>query len=202
MVVAACLLGLAVVSSTTVAWFDALMASALQTHALDPVFEAGLVITTLGGTDIALPASFAAVAVLVALRLWHAGLALLAAVGLTQAVVELSKLLVERPRPAANAAGTEAGGFSFPSGHSATTAALFGVLAIVAVRHGGGGARHVTAGVGIAVILSVGLSRVVLGAHYPADVLAGWLTGGALALGCVAGFTRARQAVVARLART
>ena len=35
----------------------------------------------------------------------------------------------------------------------------------------------------IALALAIGLSRVYLGAHYPTDVLAGWLTGGILVLG-------------------
>jgi undecaprenyl-diphosphatase len=128
-----------------------------------------------------------------ALRLWHSAIALALAVVLTQLVVAVLKELVERPRPPANDAVTDAGGFSFPSGHSATSAALFGVLALVAARHLEGGARRAAAALGVALIAAVGVSRILLGAHYPTDVLAGWLTGGTLALGSVALLTWLRR---------
>lgn len=200
MAVAACLIAAAVLSSATVVWLDGLVGAALRTHAADPLFEAGWAVTHLGATDVVMPATAAGVVLLLALRLWHGALALLVAVASTQAVVQLAKVVVERPRPAANEAAAHAGGFSFPSGHSATAAALFGVLALVAARHASGRARWLLASAGVALMAAVGVSRVLLGAHYPTDVLAGWLTGGALALACVALFTRARNALARRTA--
>lgn len=68
-------------------------------------------------------------------------------------------------------------GYSFPSGHSAGTVVCYGLLTWVLltmyrIPH----ARWWVGLVG-ALVLGVGLSRVLLGAHYVSDVLAGWLLG-------------------------
>ncbi len=61
-------------------------------------------------------------------------------------------------------------GFSFPSGHSANAVTVYGSIATQLKK------RWMTC---LAVILPllVGFSRVVVGAHYPTDVLAGWVLG-------------------------
>lgn len=187
------LLALAVLTSATVLRFDAFTSAAVHAHTADPLVAVSFAVTLLGGTEAVLPATAVGAVALVALRLWHSALALALSVVLTQLVVAVLKGLVERPRPAANEAVADAGGFSFPSGHSATSAALFGVLALVAARHLEGGARRAAAALGVALIAAVGVSRVLLGAHYPTDVLAGWLTGGTLALASVALLTWLRR---------
>ena len=100
---------------------------------------------------------------------------------LTQAL----KALVDRHRPYV-AHLTAAGGPSYPSGHAASTTALYGALLLIAVDSGAlrSGCAVKAAFLGLAVLLAlIGLSRVVLGVHYPTDVLAGWLiTAGWLAL--------------------
>lgn len=74
--------------------------------------------------------------------------------------------------------------FSFPSGHSASAAAVFGILGWAAVRYG---ARQwlVWPAVAVLVVL-IGVSRVALAVHWPSDVLAGWLVGTGWLLFCVA----------------
>ena len=61
-------------------------------------------------------------------------------------------------------------GFSFPSGHSATSVAMFGSIA-----------RELRKKwmwtVAAAMALLIGLSRIAVGVHYPTDVLAGWAVG-------------------------
>lgn len=59
---------------------------------------------------------------------------------------------------------------SFPSGHAAFAAVVVGTLWS---RFGGRTARAVL----LLYLASVGLSRVVLGAHFPADVIAGYAVG-------------------------
>jgi undecaprenyl-diphosphatase len=62
---------------------------------------------------------------------------------------------------------------SFPSGHAATAFATAVVLAFVYPRQ---------TGVFLGLAVLVGLSRILLGAHFPSDVLAGALLGSGVAL--------------------
>ena len=72
--------------------------------------------------------------------------------------------------PEADIYDIAAQGYSFPSGHSTNAATVFVSLAVRLRK------RWVTA-VAIAIPLLTGVSRFVVGAHYPTDVLAGWLLG-------------------------
>lgn len=90
------------------------------------------------------------------------------------------KQLVERPRPAE--AVIEVGSWSYPSGH-ATNAALGAVLLLVLVAT----IRAAWVRWGTTVLALVGTAltaadRVILGVHYPSDVLAGLLLGTLLGL--------------------
>ncbi|MFJ1756084.1 phosphatase PAP2 family protein [Kitasatospora sp. NPDC088134] len=89
-----------------------------------------------------------------------------------------------RPRPPASGWAFDASGFSFPSGHSFTSAVSAGLLALALA---GSGRRAVRVGARVGAVLfagAIGLSRVYLGVHWPLDVLGGWLlAAGWLALG-------------------
>jgi undecaprenyl-diphosphatase len=139
-------------------------------------------VSALAATDLILPVTAIATAVLVLARHWRGAVTLTLAVAATQGAVQLIKVTVARPRPAANDALAEAAGHSFPSAHSATAVALYATLAFLAARYCRGAARVAVLAAGAVVVLAIGVSRVHLGAHYPVDVLAGWLTGGVLVL--------------------
>ena len=62
-------------------------------------------------------------------------------------------------------------GYSFPSGHCANAAACYGSLAVHERK------RKVLRVLALVLPVLVGFSRVFVGAHYPTDVLAGWLLG-------------------------
>jgi membrane-associated phospholipid phosphatase len=88
------------------------------------------------------------------------------------------KALFDQPRPSADRVKVMAEETSpgLPSGHSQGALVFYGYLAAQARR----GWAWVVVGL---VIFSVGLSRIYLGAHFPSDVLSGWLVGaGVLAL--------------------
>lgn len=63
---------------------------------------------------------------------------------------------------------------SFPSGHTFGSTVVIGLLAFLATQAFTGPLQLLTPIALIALIISIGLSRVYLGAHYPSDVVAGW----------------------------
>ena len=65
-------------------------------------------------------------------------------------------------------------GYSFPSGHSANAAVVYGSLAVHEKK------RRLLWVLAIVLPLLVGFSRVYVGAHFPTDVLCGWLVGAAI----------------------
>ena len=76
---------------------------------------------------------------------------------------------------------------SFPSGHAASSSALAGVvivLAVMLVRRAN--LRRLVCAGAVLVALVVGADRVLLGRHYPTDVLGGWLLGAAVTLAWLA----------------
>lgn len=91
------------------------------------------------------------------------------------ALVALLKELFGRTRPHIVPWLAHPTNLSFPSGHSANTMAILLLFALLA----GGGWRAWLA-VGLAVL--VGLTRPLLGVHWPGDVLGGWLIGAGVAL--------------------
>jgi membrane-associated phospholipid phosphatase len=183
-------LAAAALTSHTVVHADAFMGRALRAAGSELSPHVSYMVSSLGGTDLVVPLTAASALLLCVLRHWGGALMVVFAVASTQAVVDLMKLLVERPRPALNGGVAEASGFSFPSAHSATSMALYASLAFLAARACRGKARAAIAGAGATVVLAVGASRVLLAAHYPIDVLAGWLTGAALVVGSWLAFRR------------
>src|SRR5690606_9018769 len=87
------------------------------------------------------------------------------------------KLLVDRARPVVDGPVPLAVGTSFPSGHATNAAITFGVLLLVLLPHVRRDRWAMTGGVVTLVVAAVGLSRVGLGVHHPADVVAGWALG-------------------------
>jgi len=119
-----------------------------------------------------------------ALRRWREAAVLVAASGGGVALSQGLKVLFGRDRPEAAWRLVEAVNPSFPSGHAMLSAVVYLTLGALVARFAD--KRRVKAfalGGAVAVALTVGLSRVYLGVHWPSDVLAGWCLGAAWAMG-------------------
>lgn len=112
------------------------------------------------------------VASLLALRRWAAAVRVTVGVSVVLAVNPLLKELFARDRPRLWSVPEPVSEHSFPSGHAAGTAALFGALVMVAWHTR---LRTPVVVLGALVVALVGISQLALGVHYPSDVLAGWL---------------------------
>ncbi|WP_216326148.1 phosphatase PAP2 family protein [Deinococcus aestuarii] len=124
------------------------------------------------------PVVMGAVIVLLPLALWftrHRPQALFAllALGGAAGVQAIMKRLFQRPRPELWPRLVTETGASFPSGHS-TVAAALAVLVVILLWHTR--LRWPALVLGVTYYALMALSRVVLGVHYPTDVLAGGLT--------------------------
>ncbi len=131
-------------------------------------------VTSIGDTKSLMPAALLLAAGLYWLKRSGDGWRFLLLLLLTVALNSTLKWVFQAERPDT---GLMLSGFSFPSGHSSASAAFFAMLAVLL----GTGHRIVWRRLGylcaLIPVLLIGLSRIVLGAHWPLDVLTGWCEG-------------------------
>lgn len=135
-------------------------------------------ITALGGVLLRTIITFAVLTALLFLRLRREAVLLAATIVSGWVVNSLIKAVVGRPRPEIVPHLTEAGGASFPSGHSFNSAVVFIAIALAfAAMSARESVRITLVAAAILLTLLIALSRVWLGVHFPSDVAAGWLGG-------------------------
>lgn len=87
------------------------------------------------------------------------------------------KRVFSRPRPSLEHL-VEVNTLSYPSGHSMSSMAFYGFLIFLCLRHRmPRWLRFLLVALLIILIVSIGLSRIYLGVHYPTDVAAGFIGG-------------------------
>lgn len=160
--------------------FETPMLTWVHTHASPALMQLSVFLNTFGGPPVMGP-----LFVLIVLGLWFTQRrpqAMFAVMGLGGAVgiALVMKLVFHRVRPELWPRLINEHGASFPSGHATTSAALVTFLALLLWRTPW---RWPAVILGALYALLVGYSRLVLGVHYPTDVLAGWLTGLSVVLG-------------------
>jgi undecaprenyl-diphosphatase len=140
-------------------------------------------VTALGSITLVVLFSVFALVVLLVLRDRLGALQLLAASAGAGILTLVTKNIIERIRPEEAQQLIVVSGFSYPSGHSVSTSALYLTIAIIAGRHvERSGARAAIFLAVSAVLIMVGASRVYLGVHYATDVVSGISLGAAWAL--------------------
>jgi undecaprenyl-diphosphatase len=87
------------------------------------------------------------------------------------------KALANRTRPSFDPAAVAGLGPSFPSGHSAASAAFYAGAALLLSRRRGHIARAALTGLAVGIAVAVASSRVLLDVHWLSDVIAGLLLG-------------------------
>ncbi len=87
------------------------------------------------------------------------------------------KFVLRRPRPATiYARSMRIKSYSFPSGHAVASIACYGLVAYLCLASG----NSFILATGIALlpfVFAIGVSRIYLGAHFPSDVIGGWILG-------------------------
>ena len=132
-------------------------------------------LTELGSAVILLPATFLGALILALRRDWRAA-ALLVAITLSgRWLVYLQKDWTDRLRPDASDPLVAVQSLSFPSGHAANATLVWLCLALLLPRSPRVRVHAVWAAAWLA--LTIGVSRVMLGVHWPSDVIAGWSFG-------------------------
>jgi membrane-associated phospholipid phosphatase len=151
----------------------------------EPVVGVAKAVTALGTGPVVLPVLLVASAVWAsARRRWSlvlvAPLLFIVGVALRYAAMHV----IDRARPPAADWVVLAAGQSFPSGHTTTAALAYGLsIVLLALALRTSGLRLALTVVLLVVAALVGVSRVVLGVHWPTDVLGGWSLGVALVAG-------------------
>ncbi len=133
------------------------------------------ILTELGGGPVLLPLAAAGAVLLLVRRRWKGAILLLFIVLSGRLIVDLLKAQTARLRPDAHEHLVPVQSLAFPSAHAANATLTFLSLAFLLTSVYPRRAFALWAAVWLALL--VGATRVVLGVHWPSDVIGGWAFG-------------------------
>ena len=155
--------------------FDAAIRDGVHSLASPALTRFFRIVTNFGSELFLAPFCLFAIWRLVAAQRRRAAIVFAVAAAGGESLDYILKLLFRRERPAVFFGLTAPHSYSFPSGHSMLSACIFGVLAaILTTRVKSRGKRAAIWAAAAVATLTIGLSRVYLGVHYPSDVVAGY----------------------------
>jgi len=158
--------------------FDSQVQAGVHSWTSPPLTALMLALTGIGGITTFATAAGVVTLLLIYRRRHH--MAIVLGVSLTAAFVlnEALKLHFHRTRPSVPWRIGFEPTFSFPSGHALFATILYGTLAWLSLHPAMSFRRRVEVlGPALLLPLSIGLSRIYLGMHFPTDVLGGYLAG-------------------------
>jgi undecaprenyl-diphosphatase len=161
--------------------FDMVVIDGVQSVISDGLTPVMLTITEFGDKYVLITLMLIALLILVFIKrhYWEAIMLIVSLAG-GDLIKHLLKNLIGRERPTINPLIIE-NEFSFPSGHSIASVTFYGMIAYIIWSNlpQRKGLRIVTLLAAVLLVLSIGISRIYLGVHYPTDVVGGYTIGGA-----------------------
>lgn len=171
------------IDQSVVNWFND------RAHASTALVRAAEVVTWFGNALVLTVIVLIAAVVLLARRQRWSALFVAATASVGGLVNSGVKEFVGRARPVVEHPVAIAMGKSFPSGHALSSTVVYGVLLVVFLPVVPKRWQAVAIATTATLVLAIGVSRVVLGVHYPSDVVVGHLLGLALVIGSTALFS-------------
>ena len=189
----------AALAATVLLWeradrLDVRFVNWVHATAPDPLVDVMQVVTYAGSAVLLGPLAILAAALLVRRGLPGAALFVVAAAAGSLLLDQTLKAVFRRARPELEDPFVQLTTYAFPSGHAFEATATYGALALVLASAAADRGRRVgLLALTGAVILVVAASRVIVGAHYLLDVLAGIAGGVALVSGLLLVLGRQRS---------